>query len=185
MSWYDAVEFCDRLTIHTNRQYRLPTEAEWEYACRAGTAAPFYFGETITTDLANYRGADYEELGLSGSYDDGPEGEYKGQTTPVGHFDSPNAYGLCDMHVNVWEWCQDHWHDNYEGNPTDGSAWLTDYEGASRVRRGGSWDLGPRCCRSAYRTGNPPINRDPFGFRVSCSGQRIIQDTTPPTVEVA
>ena len=175
VSWYDAVEFCDRLTIHTNRQYRLPTEAEWEYACRAGTAAPFYFGETITTDLANYRGADYEELGLSGSYDDGPEGEYKGQTTPVGHFDSPNAYGLCDMHGNVWEWCQDHWHNSYEGAPVNGTAWIEGGNANRRIIRGGSWNDYPRFCRSAYCDSYSPAYRDSdIGFRVSCAAPRAL-----------
>jgi formylglycine-generating enzyme required for sulfatase activity len=112
VSWYDAVEFCDRLSQHTGRQYRLPSEAEWEYACRAGTTTPFHFGETITTDLANYRGTD-GQLGWSGSYGRGPEGKYRRETTPVDQFGIANAFGLCDMHGNVGEWCQDHWHENY------------------------------------------------------------------------
>lgn len=106
--WHDAVEFCARLSEHTNRPYRLPTEAEWEYACRAGTTTPFHFGETITTDIANYRGTDDERYKWSGSYGDGPKGDYREETTPVNHFEGANGFGLCDMHGNVWEWCQDH-----------------------------------------------------------------------------
>ena len=175
VSWYEAVEFCARLTLHTNRAYRLPTEAEWEYACRAGTTTPFHFGETITTDLANYRGEDRKigENEYSGSYGAGPKGEYRQKTTPVDQFDLANAFGLCDMHGNVYEWCQDHWHENYEGAPTDGSAWLTDEKESSRLLRGGSWNGIPRFCRSAYRDSNSPDNRsDLVGFRVSCSAPR-------------
>ena len=175
VSWYEALEFCDRLTIHTNRQYRLPTEAEWEYGCRAGTTTPFHFGETITTDLANYRGTDWEYEGKTyfGFYGAGPRGEYRHKTTPVEQFDLANAFGLCDMHGNVLEWCQDHWHKNYEGAPTDGSAWLTDDKEARRILRGGSWGSLPRGCRSAQRGYNAPDNRSfNIGFRVSCSAPR-------------
>jgi formylglycine-generating enzyme required for sulfatase activity len=173
VSWYDAAEFCERLSIYTGRAYRLPTEAEWEYACRAGTTTPFYFGETITTDLANYRGTDNEELKWSGSYGQGPKGEYREETTPVDQFEGANAFGLGDMHGNVLEWCQDRWHDNYQGVPTDGSAWLTDDENTSRVYRGGSWFSPPRNCRSAYRLYYGPDSRnDVIGFRVCCSGPR-------------
>jgi len=175
VSWFDAVEFCDRLTIKTNRQYRLPTEAEWEYACRAGTITPFHFGETITTDLANYRGNDEKY----GAYGPGRLGEYRKETTLVDHFEGANRFGLYDMHGNVWEWCADHWHENYDGAPTDGSAWLTDDDKASRVWRGGSWFNDPRYCRSAYRYGGAPDSADPFlGFRVVCSAPRTLQ---PPT----
>ena len=175
VSWYEAVEFCDRITLHTNRQYRLPTEAEWEYACRAGTITPFHFGETITTDLANYRGTDREDLGWSGSYGDGPKGEYREQTTPVDHFEGANAFSLCDMHGNVYEWCQDHWHNDYEGAPTNGSAWADRDKEASRIIRGGSWDDNPRYCRSAYRGYIIPDNRsDDIGFRVVCSAPRTL-----------
>jgi formylglycine-generating enzyme required for sulfatase activity len=169
VSWYEAVEFCDRLTLHTNRQYSLPTEAQWEHACRAGTITPFHFGETITTDLANYRGTDNQESKWSGSYGDGPKGKYREKTTAVNNFDASNAYGLCDMHGNVWEWCQDHWHRNYEGAPNDGSAWLTDNEKVDRVVRGGSWFYSPGDSRSANRYYISPVNRGAsFGFRVSC-----------------
>jgi formylglycine-generating enzyme required for sulfatase activity len=172
VSWYEAVEFCDRLTLHTNRQYRLPTEAEWEYACRAGTTTPFHFGETITTDLANYCGADQviEKTKYSGSYGSGPKGKYRKTTTPVDEFDVANAFGLYDMHGNVLEWCQDHWHENYEEAPTDGSAWLTDDEQEGRMVRGGRWLYYPRYCRSAYRSDFTPDDCDTFiSFRVSCS----------------
>ena len=176
VSWYDAVEFCARLSAHTQRAYRLPTEAEWEYACRAGTTTPFHFGETITTDLANYRGTDDEVLNRSGSYGKGPKGDYREETTPVDHFGVANAFGLCDMHGNVREWCADHWHDNYEGAPTDGSAWLDEGKSDSNyVLRGGSWDFYPRNCRSAIRVLNPPGDAyNAFGFRVACAAPRAL-----------
>jgi formylglycine-generating enzyme required for sulfatase activity len=175
VSWYDAVEFCDRLTILTNRQYRLPTEAEWEYACRAGTTTPFHFGKTITTELANYRGTDNEEYKWSGSYGDGPKGEYREETTPVNQFEGANAFGLCDMHGNVWEWCQDHLHSNYEGAPTDGSAWIEGGDADRRILRGGSWFSLPRFCRSAYRDSDVPgFGSDGSGFRVVCSAPKTL-----------
>lgn len=165
VSWYEAVEFCDRISAHTNRPYRLPSEAEWEYACRAGTKTAFHFGKTITTDLANYRGTD-DEYGGSGSYGSGPKGEYRRKTTPINHFDIANAYGLCDMHGNVWEWCQDHWHDDYYGAPDDGRAWMTGND-TYRVVRGGSWDVEPEFCRSARRNYILPDGRfEVIGFRV-------------------
>ncbi|NJL49374.1 MAG: formylglycine-generating enzyme family protein [Leptolyngbyaceae cyanobacterium SM2_5_2] len=101
VSWYDATEFCARLSAYTGREYRLPAEAEWEYACRAGTTTPFHFGETIATELANYRGTEWEEVGGSGSYGDGPKGEYREETTPVDHVEGANAFGLSDMHGNA------------------------------------------------------------------------------------
>ena len=165
--WHDAVEFCDRLAKHIGRPYRLPTEAEWEYACRAGTQTPFYFGKTLTTELANYNG--------NYTYNDGSKGEYRETTTSVDHFGIANAFGLCDMHGNVREWCQDHWHGSYEGAPTDGSAWLSKDENASRVVRGGSWDGDPWYCRSACRHYNTPGRRtDDVGFRVVCSAPRTL-----------
>jgi formylglycine-generating enzyme required for sulfatase activity len=168
VNWFEAVEFCERLSKHSRRTYRLPTEAEWEYACRAGTTTPFYFGETITTDLANYRGTDDEELKWSGSYSRGSKGIYRQETTPLGNF-PPNAFGLYDMHGNVWEWCQDHWYDNYEGAPIDGSAWLSNDSNHRRVVRGGAWIAIPRNCRSATRDSSIPANHhDLMGFRVVC-----------------
>ncbi|MBD2429863.1 SUMF1/EgtB/PvdO family nonheme iron enzyme [Fischerella sp. FACHB-380] len=172
VTWYDAVEFCARLARKTGRDYRLPSEAEWEYACRAGTTTPFHFGETITTDLANYRGTDIREYKWSGSYGNAPKGEYREQTTPVDSF-PPNAFGLYDMHGNVWEWCQDTWHENYQGAPTDGRAWLSENENDNdnyyRLLRGGSWYVNPGNCRSAsrYRT-YPDYDDNLIGFRVVC-----------------
>ena len=112
VTWDECVEFCKRLSELTGRDYRLPSEAEWEYACRAGTTTPFYFGETITTDFANYDG--------DSVFASEPKGQYRGKTTPVGQF-PPNAFGLYDMHGNVWEWCADDWQRNYKGAPSDGS----------------------------------------------------------------
>jgi formylglycine-generating enzyme required for sulfatase activity len=167
VSWYDAVEFCDRIAQHTQRPYRLPTEAEWEYACRAGTTTPFYFGKTLTTELANYDG--------NYTYNDGSKGEYRKETTPVDHFGIANAFGLSDMHGNVWEWCQDPWHKNYEGAPADGSAWLTNDDEADRILCGGSWDCIPGYCRSAYRGRSDPDSQDDgVGFRVVCSVPRTL-----------
>lgn len=121
------MEFCDRSSHKTGKEYHLPSEAEWEYACRAGTTTPFHVGETITTTLANYDG--------SKTYGTEPEGISRDQTTDVGSF-PPNTFGLYDMHGNVWEWCLDHWHNNYEGAPADGSAWITGGDPKRRVLRG-------------------------------------------------
>ncbi|MEM6598930.1 MAG: formylglycine-generating enzyme family protein [Cyanobacteria bacterium P01_D01_bin.36] len=161
VSWYEATEFCARLAEHTKLPYRLPSEAEWEYACRAGTTTPFHFGDTLTTEVANYDG--------NYTYADGPKGEYREKKTPVNEFDIANAFGLCDMHGNVLEWCEDYWHDSYDNAPTDGSAWLTEDKDARRVIRGGSWDDFPRYCRSAYRDYTSPDSRSYIvGFRVCC-----------------
>ncbi|MEP0873116.1 SUMF1/EgtB/PvdO family nonheme iron enzyme [Trichocoleus desertorum AS-A10] len=162
VSWYDAVEFCARLASYTNRPYRLPSEAEWEYACRAGTTTPFYFGKTLTTDLANYDG--------NSTYNNGPKGAFRAETTPVDHFEIANAFGLCDMHGNVLEWCADHWYSNYQGAPTNGSAWLSEHENSFRVLRGGSCFYDPGGCRSASRDRLLPTFRNNYlGFRVVCS----------------
>lgn len=147
VSWFDVMEFCARLSAHTGQIYTLPSEAQWEYACRAGTTSPFYFGRTLTTDLANYDG---------------------NQTTEVGNF-PPNAFGLYDMHGNVWEWCLDHFHNSYKRAPTDGSAWVNAEAGEykSRIVRGGSWHFNPRFCRCAFRLYNfPDYRNNNFGFRV-------------------
>ncbi|WP_445635245.1 SUMF1/EgtB/PvdO family nonheme iron enzyme [Nostoc sp. DSM 114161] len=162
VSWNDAVEFCQKLSQKTRRTYRLPSEAQWEYACRAGTTTPFYFGETITTDLVNYNG--------NYTYASAPKGQYRHQTTPVGSF-PPNAFGLYDMHGLVWEWCQDNRHHNYQGAPTDGSAWLQTGLFSNllsdRVMRGGSWGFLPEGCRSANRKSDGANLRfNSIGFRV-------------------
>jgi formylglycine-generating enzyme required for sulfatase activity len=151
--------------------YRLPSEAEWEYACRAGTTTPFHFGMTITTNLANYRGTDNKEHNWSGSYGQGPKGIYREETTSVGCFGVANAFGLYDMHGNVWEWCADYWHESYEGAPVDGSVWLdNDNDNQFRLLRGGSWYYEPGLCRSAYRlVGDAGDGLDLFGFRVACA----------------
>ena len=138
VSWEDARAFCARLSARTGRAYRLASEAEWEYACRAGTTTPFYFGETITTGLANYVG---EHV-----YRSEPKGIYRHATTEVGSF-PPNAFGLYDMHGNVWQWCQD-WYSKYKADA------VTDPQGPARggvrVMRGGSWGH-PRGCETATR----------------------------------
>ena len=156
VSWYDAVEFCARLSKHTGKEYRLPSEAEWEYACRAGITTPFHFDKTITTDLANYNG--------NYTYADEPKGEHRGRTTPVGSF-PPNAFGLYDLHGNVLEWCADVYHDNYQGAPNDGSAWVSG-KNSEYVLRGGSWPYAPVGCRSANRVRSyPDLINYFFGFR--------------------
>jgi formylglycine-generating enzyme required for sulfatase activity len=176
VSWWDALEFCARLSVYAQRPYRLPSEAEWEYACRAGTTTPFHFGPTVTTSLANYRGTD-EKNNRSGSYGPGPKGEYRATTTTVDQFGAPNAFGLCDMHGNVWEWCEDHWHDSYDDAHTDGSAWLDENaeEDSSKVLRGGSWNDEPLDCRSAFRYHD--LAREAYsyiGFRVVVCAPMIL-----------
>jgi formylglycine-generating enzyme required for sulfatase activity len=158
VSWDDAVKFCELLSQKTGKNYRLPSEAEWEYACRAGTTTPFYFGENITPDLVNYDGND--------PYGSAPKGEYRQQTTDVGSF-PPNAFGLYDMHGNVNEWCLDDWVDNYSNAPTDGIA-VRNSSSASKLLRGGSWGSYPEGCRSARR------NFDGAGILSINSGFRVV-----------
>jgi formylglycine-generating enzyme required for sulfatase activity len=163
VSWNNAVAFCEKLSQRVGKNYRLPSEAEWEYACRAGTTTPFHFGETITTDLANYDG--------NYTYGQGPKGVYRAETRVRG-FGVANNFGLYDMYGNVWEWCQDNWHSNYEGAPTDGSEWLDIEENINtRLLRGGSWFDHPGNCRSAVRYHyNLDNDNNHIGFRVVCSG---------------
>ncbi|NEO56112.1 MAG: SUMF1/EgtB/PvdO family nonheme iron enzyme [Okeania sp. SIO3B5] len=166
VSWDDATEYCQKISQKTGKKYSLPSESQWEYACRAGTNTPFYFGKTITSELANYRGGS--------TYADEPKGKYRQETTDVGIFPA-NAFGLYDMHGNVSEWCADEWHDNYKGAPTDGSAWLDGNDNRSPLR-GGSWFDNSDNCRSAIRSysnrrGNYFSN---FGFRIVCDGGRTL-----------
>ena len=157
--WHEAEEFCERLTRWARlmaHSYRLPSEAEWEYACRARTTTPFAFGETITTDLVNYN--------RNYPYGRAPKGTNPDQTAPVRSFGVANAFGLYDMHGNVWEWCMDGWHDNYEGAPIDGSAWKGGYAG--HVLRGGAFGYKAREARSASRRNINGLVTNTIGFRV-------------------
>jgi len=160
VSWNDAQEFCARLRQRFQREYCLPSEAQWEYACRARTTTPFHFGETLNTDVANY----------NGNY------TYRKTTTAVVSLGAANAWGLCDMHGNVWEWCQDDWHGNYEGAPDDGSAWVDKNNSTSvKVRRGGSWYEYLSDCRSASRRSySRGYGSYIVGFRVACPSPRAL-----------
>jgi formylglycine-generating enzyme required for sulfatase activity len=146
VSWNDAKEYAAWLSRKTGQAYRLLTEAEWEYAARAGTTTQYAFGDAITDQQAQFR---------------------QSKTAEVNRF-QPNAWGLHDMHGNVWEWCEDNWHENYIGNPpTDGSSW-SGGDGSFRVLRGGSWSSNPQFLRSATRSKDRPVYRyNGFGFRVA------------------
>ena len=158
VSWDDAQAYCAWLSEQTGQAYRLPSEAEWEYACRAETTTPFWTGATISTEQANYNG--------NYTYGSGRKGEYREQTTPVDTFEA-NPWGLHDMHGKVWEWCEDGWNDSYGGAPQDGSAGLQGNH-VGRVQRGGSWDFEPWALRSAICSGSEPdIRHVVLGFRVS------------------
>tara|TARA_R110002096_G_scaffold115073_3_gene249268 strand:- start:4086 stop:5033 length:948 start_codon:yes stop_codon:yes gene_type:complete len=157
VSWHDAAEFCKRLSVDSGRNYRLPTEAEWETACRAGTTSAFHVGPTLTSELANYSARH--------AYDTEQPGTYRRSTTPVAQF-APNAHGLYDMHGNVWEWCADAWQDSF----SDRGAQASIGESKRRTLRGGSWADAPAKLRSASRTGYAAdsLNRI-IGFRVALS----------------
>ncbi|MEH2311472.1 MAG: bifunctional serine/threonine-protein kinase/formylglycine-generating enzyme family protein [Nostoc sp.] len=161
VSWNDAVNFCQKLSVMTSKSYRLPTEAEWEYAARAGTTTPFYFGETITTKIANYNG-EY-------TYGSAPQGENRQETVDVGSLPA-NAFGLYEMHGNVWEWCRDKYHNDYRGMPVDGSAWVSGNNNPWLLR-GGSWFSQSSVCRSSARLdgSNSDVAVYDFGFRVVCT----------------
>lgn len=140
----DAQSYAKWLREKTGKGYRLSSEAEWEYACRAATTTPFWWGTSITPEQANYDGtADVYKGG-------GKKGERRKKTMPVASF-QPNPWVLYQVHGNVWEWCEDVWHDGYEGAPTDGAAWMTGGDDSLRVLRGGSWDNYPQVLRAANR----------------------------------
>ncbi len=142
VSWQAAKRFCERLSKRTRHAYSLPSEAQWEYACRAGTTTAFHYGETLTTEVANFNG----EFTFRGE----PRGVYRHTTTVVDQF-PPNAFGLHDMHGNLWEWCADAWHDSYDGAPADDRVWSSLGKEPYRVARGGCWHDIPGVCRSAAR----------------------------------
>jgi formylglycine-generating enzyme required for sulfatase activity len=155
VSWNDATAYCAWLSAQTGRLYRLPTEAEWEYACRAGSRAPFAWGTEINAREANFLHDEY-------CVRVGP-----GHRTPRGAYPA-NAFGLYDMHGNVCEWVADSWHADYQSAPTDGSAWNVPVGEARRVIRGGAWDYMPRLLRSAWRDWLPrETRRDNVGFRIT------------------
>ena len=155
VSWDDCQDFIKKLREKDKKAYRLPTEAEWEYSCRAGTKTPFHFGETISTEQANYNG-DF-------TYGNGKKGVYRKKTTPVGSFPA-NAWGLHDMHGNVWQWCQDWYGDYPQKDVVDPTG---PEKGQYRVLRGGSWHFSPEYCRSAIRVRDEPGNRsNNYGLRV-------------------
>ena len=177
VDWDDATEFCQRLSQQTGRTYRLPSEAEWEYACRAGTTTAFHFGETLSDELANYAAEDREIGGklYKGFYGRGVRGQYRQETTEVGQFPA-NQFGLYDMHGNVLEWCEDDYHSNYNDAPSDGSAWVeTDRTQTNLLLRGGSWDSLPVNCRSACRSdATRGFIYVTVGFRVCCVPPRTL-----------
>jgi formylglycine-generating enzyme required for sulfatase activity len=163
ISYVDALEFCYRLAEKTGKPYRLPTEEEWEYACRAGTTTPFHFGETITTDIANYDG-DF-------TYSQEPTGVFREETTEVGYFQIANVFGLYDMHGNIAEWCDSrYW--PYKGGPQeigDRDGYWLEYKNC-RVLRGGAWMGSARGCRSANRGHSATeYGSSRLGLRVTCS----------------
>ena len=158
VSWEEAVAYCAWLSQETGATYRLPTEAEWEYAARAGTMTAFWWGDDIDTTRANYDG--------NSTYRNGPKGVCRQQTVPVDTF-QPNPFGLYQVYGNVWEWVQDTWHEDYDGASVDGSAWV-EKGGGPCVVRGGSWSNGPNRLRGAARGGNhPPNGHLNRGFRLA------------------
>ena len=159
VSWDDAQQYVGWLSRKTGKKYRLLSESEWEYVARAGTTGAFHFGSMISSYLANYNG--------NLTYAGGRKGINRRMTVSVGSFPA-NSFGLHDVHGNVREWVEDCWHENYQGAPQDGSAWVIGGDCGSRVLRGGSWVSGPRYLRSAYRywfvSGGRNVD---VGFRVA------------------
>ncbi|AFY40391.1 Sulphatase-modifying factor protein [[Leptolyngbya] sp. PCC 7376] len=186
VSWLDAKEFCARLSKESKIQYRLPTEAEWEYSCRgvvgkhmAAEMTPenwnkhyyksFHFGQTINGEIANFNANEV--------YGNNTIEKFRGRTTPVGSFDS-NNFQLYDMHGNVWEWCEDDYHRNYEEAPQDASAWQHSENQEAKVLRGGSWFNHPRYCRSAFRyVIDLDFQVDSVGFRIACAPPQVSVNT--------
>ncbi len=172
VSWEEAMAFCAKLRERTGRDYSLPSEAQWEYACRAGTTTPFHCGATLISELANFN--------ATCTYGAAPKGVVRRETSQLDLF-TANRWGLLDLHGNVWEWCLDEWHSSYDGAPKDGRAWLErqgssrrepDGRRGARLLRGGSWFNLPGDCRSAYRFLNRPgFRNDGLGFRVCCLPQ--------------
>ena len=158
VNWHEVKAYAAWLSEQTGKRYRLPSESEWEYAARAGTETAYSWGNEIGVNRANGRGSGSKWSGR--------------QTSPVGSFE-PNAFGLYDMHGNVWEWVADCWHDNYEGAPSDGRAWTGGGDSSRAVVRGGSWSFDPRHLRAAYRDRGAPSDRDYNG------GFRLVQDLNP------
>jgi eukaryotic-like serine/threonine-protein kinase len=166
VTWNEAIEFCKKLSAKTGKTYRLPSEAEWEYACRAGTTTPFAFGETINPNIVNYNG--------NYPYGQAAKGEYRAKTIAVGSLGVANAFGLYDMHGNVWEWCQDIYQPNYNNAPTNGNVREQATDNNSRLLRGGSWHDPGENCRSANRNDDAPGNRlIVLGFRVGLVGRTL------------
>ena len=158
VTWHDAQLYVAWLSEQTGQRYRLPSEAEWEYACRAGARTAFSFGDDINTSVANYDG--------NYTFNGSPKGEYRQGTSRLGEF-APNNWGLYDMHGNVWEWVQDVVHDNYIGAPNTGVAWEQGGDQSRRVLRGGAWSYHPRYLRAALRNGfSAALSNDIVGFRV-------------------
>ena len=161
VSWNDVQEFLQKLNAKTGKTYRLPTEAEWEYACRAGTTTPFNTGNNLTTSQANYDG--------NYPYNNNAEGEYRNKTMPVGSF-PPNTWGLYDMHGNVWEWCSDWYGADYSNSNSPQTNPAGPSSGSFRVFHGGSWYSYAQYCRAAYRSSDAPGRRtDIIGFRLCSS----------------
>ncbi|MEM9089403.1 MAG: formylglycine-generating enzyme family protein [Cyanobacteria bacterium P01_F01_bin.53] len=168
VSWHEASEFCDRLAQYTGRPYRLPTEAEWEYACRAGTTTPFYFGKLMSTEVANFKGTSEKNL----LYTDRANNIYRQSTVAVDHFGIANRFGLSDMHGNVWEWCQELWSESHNPNQTRTKKSAVTHQSSEeyRMARGGSWYSTPERCRSASRFHFPStVGHHDVGFRVACT----------------
>ena len=161
--WEEAQEFCRKLSARTGRGYRLPTEAEWEYAARAGTTTAFAFGDTISTQIENYNGIYLNQQAAKDSF----------RTKSVGSLRAANGFGLSDMHGNVAEWCEDMWHESYVGAPSNGSAWVTGDDNSKRVVRGGAWGLSASYCRSASRAVIQPgvTSLNNIGLRVVVSAR--------------